>query len=223
MFGKPKETPTMRDTLDKLQETRELLEKKERVLQKKIDGELQKAKEYSKAKNKRAAIQCLKKKKMYEAQLETLSNFQLRIQDQEVMMEGATATYEVVGVMQTSSQVLKNVQKKMNIDDVDKTMDDINEQTDNIRAIQETLAQPVGIAAEFDDDELLNELEELDALEMDEELMAAPTAQVAAPDGKAEDALPSVPSRTPVAARQPARQAQKDDQDLEALKAEMAM
>ena len=37
-----------------------------------------------------------------------------------------------------------------NIDDVDKTMDEINEQTDSLRQIQEALAAPIGIA-DFDE------------------------------------------------------------------------
>jgi charged multivesicular body protein 4 len=59
-----------------------MLEKKEKVLQKKIALEIQKAKEFTRLKNKRAAIQCLKRKKLYEVQVEQLGNFQLRIHDQ---------------------------------------------------------------------------------------------------------------------------------------------
>ena len=101
-------------------QTLEMLEKKERVLQKKISQEIERAKEYTRLKNKRgylliilryflliwsfipqgywlwddmfcivcfiyympAAIQCLKKKKLYESQVEQLGKFQLRIHDQ---------------------------------------------------------------------------------------------------------------------------------------------
>jgi len=42
-----------------------MLEKKERLLQKKISAEVEKAKDYTKIKNKKAAIQCLKKKRLY--------------------------------------------------------------------------------------------------------------------------------------------------------------
>lgn len=38
-----------------------------------------------------------------------------------------------------------------NIDDVDKTMDEINEQTENMKQIQEALAAPIGAAADFDE------------------------------------------------------------------------
>lgn len=38
-----------------------------------------------------------------------------------------------------------------NIDDVDKTMDEINEQTENMKLIQEALSTPIGSAADFDE------------------------------------------------------------------------
>eukprot|EP00270_Netrium_digitus_P002444 TRINITY_DN1275_c0_g1_i1.p1 TRINITY_DN1275_c0_g1~~TRINITY_DN1275_c0_g1_i1.p1 ORF type:complete len:224 (+),score=85.46 TRINITY_DN1275_c0_g1_i1:199-870(+) len=219
IFGKPKEEPTMRDSLDKLAETREMLEKKEKVLQKKIAAELEKARDFTKQKNKRAALQCLKKKKLYESQIEALSNYQFRLQDQEVMLEGANATIGVVSAMKHSAQVLKNVQKQMNIDDVDKTMDEINEQTENMKMIQDALSQPVA-AAEFDEDELMMELEELEGLELDEQLLQPTTAQPAAATAQQ---LPSVPTRVPVAQKAKTPVMSEEEEELEKLKAEMAL
>ncbi|KAI3895524.1 hypothetical protein MKX03_022175, partial [Papaver bracteatum] len=53
MFGKPKEDSSALTTLDKLNETLEMLEKKEAVLLRKAGQEVEKAKEYTRAKNKR--------------------------------------------------------------------------------------------------------------------------------------------------------------------------
>ncbi|KAI8014819.1 hypothetical protein LOK49_LG05G02155 [Camellia lanceoleosa] len=55
---------------------------------------------------------------------------------------------------------MKAMQKATNIDDVDKTMDEVNEQTENMKQIQEALATPIGAASDFDEDELEAELEE---------------------------------------------------------------
>ncbi|KAL0406198.1 UNVERIFIED_CONTAM: Vacuolar protein sorting-associated protein [Sesamum latifolium] len=38
-----------------------------------------------------------------------------------------------------------------NIDDVDKTMNEINEQTENMKQIQEALSAPIGAATDFDE------------------------------------------------------------------------
>ncbi|GBG86947.1 hypothetical protein CBR_g44400 [Chara braunii] len=219
LFGKPKEEQSALPTLEKLKETLEMLEKKEAFMQKKIGMEIERAKEFTRLKNKRAAIQCLKRKKMYEVQVDNLANHQLRIHDQMILLESAKATTEVVDALRSGASAMKNIQKETNIDSVDKILDDINEQTETMKQIQQTLGEPVG-ASEFDEDELLNELEELEALEMEEEMLKPPAP------------LPAVPAR-PVAAAQtppraqaaPARTAvQKDDDDeeLEALQREMA-
>uniref|UniRef100_A0A7I4F1U7 Uncharacterized protein n=1 Tax=Physcomitrium patens TaxID=3218 RepID=A0A7I4F1U7_PHYPA len=111
LFGKPKEEPSTLSTLDKLNETLEMLEKKEKVLQKKIAMEIEKAKEFTSLKNKRAAIQCLKRKKLYEVQVEQLGNFQLRIHDQMIMLEGAKATTETVDALRSGASAMKAIQK----------------------------------------------------------------------------------------------------------------
>ncbi|KAI3860102.1 hypothetical protein MKX03_033802, partial [Papaver bracteatum] len=53
IFRKPKKEPDALSTLDKLHETLEMLEKKESLLLKKVSAEVDKAKEFSKAKNKK--------------------------------------------------------------------------------------------------------------------------------------------------------------------------
>lgn len=47
--------------------------------------------------------------------------------------------------------VVKLLVCSRNIDDVDKTMDEINEQTENMKQIQEALSTPIGAAADFDE------------------------------------------------------------------------
>ncbi|KAL0345141.1 UNVERIFIED_CONTAM: Vacuolar protein sorting-associated protein [Sesamum radiatum] len=56
ILGKPKQETNALATLDKLNETLEMLEKKESVLQKKASAEVEKAKAYTKAKNKRGTM-----------------------------------------------------------------------------------------------------------------------------------------------------------------------
>ncbi|XP_077234333.1 vacuolar protein sorting-associated protein 32 homolog 2-like [Tasmannia lanceolata] len=65
-----------------LNQNLEMLEEKENALQKKISTEVERAKHFTRTKNKQAALQCLKRKKFYEAQMEHLESYQLRIIDQ---------------------------------------------------------------------------------------------------------------------------------------------
>ncbi|KAL6335319.1 hypothetical protein AAG906_029561 [Vitis piasezkii] len=197
-------------TLDKLNETLEMLEKKERVLIKKASAEVEKAKEYTKAKNKRVcfwtAIQCLKRKRLYEQQIEQLGNFQLRIHDQMILLEGAKATTETVDALRTGAAAMKTMHKTTNIDDLDKTMDEINEQTENMKQFRKHCQLLL--------DELEAELEELEGAELEEQLLQPTTTAPAAPV--------SIP-----AGRQPARPAPQkstaEDDELAALQAELAL
>lgn len=210
MFGKPKQESNAVVTLDKLNETLEMLEKKEKVLLKKASAEVEKAKEYTRAKNKRSAIQCLKRKRLYEQQIEQLGNFQLRIHDQMIMLEGAKATTETVDALRTGAQAMKAMQKAVNIDDVDKTMDEINEQTENMKQIADALAAPIGASADFDEDELEAELEELEGAELEEQLLQPPAPSLYVPTGK-QSTRPAPRKNTP------------EEDELAELQAEMAL
>nr|GEU80382.1 vacuolar protein sorting-associated protein 32 homolog 2 [Tanacetum cinerariifolium] len=203
-------------------DTLEMLEKKEKVLLKKAGAEVDRAKEYTRAKDKKSAIRCLKRKKLYEQQIEQLGNFQLRIHDQMILLEGAKATTETVDALRTGAAAMKAMHKATNIDDVDKTMDEINEQSENMKQIQDALAAPMGLAADFDEDELEAELEELEGAELEEQLLrpttAAPTAPVPVPAPQ-QQTRPAPQQQT----RPAPRQNTAEDEELAALQAEMAL
>ncbi|KAL0733366.1 hypothetical protein Bca4012_009576 [Brassica carinata] len=152
----------------KKEDTLGMLEKKESLLLKRAAEEVERAKEFTCAKNKRAAMMCLKRKRVYEQQVEQLGNYQLRIHDQMIMIEGAKATTETVDALRIGASAMKAMQKATNIEDVDKTMNEINDQTDNMRQIQDSLSAPFG--SDFNEDELEAELEELESAELEEEL-----------------------------------------------------
>ncbi|XP_006662689.1 vacuolar protein sorting-associated protein 32 homolog 2-like isoform X3 [Oryza brachyantha] len=172
-------------TLDRLHETLEMLEKKECFLQKKASAEVERAKDYTKAKNKSAAIQCLKKKKLYETQIEQLSNFQLRVHDQIIMLESAKATTDIVDALRSGSSAVKAIHQSVSIDDIENAIGEANEQTENMRQIQEALATPIGASADFDDDELEAELEDLEEEELDNELPEPPQRTSMEPSARA--------------------------------------
>ncbi|CAN4076819.1 unnamed protein product [Withania somnifera] len=181
MFGKAKQETNALATLDKC------LIKRRRFYRRSC-CEFEKAKEFTREKNKRAAIQCLKRKRLYEQQIEQLGNFQLCIHDQMIMLEGAKATTEIVDALRTGAAAMKAMQKATNIEDVDKIMDEINEQTENMKMIQEALSTPIGAAADFDEDKLEAELEELEGAELEEQLLqpatTAPVAPINIPVGR---------------------------------------
>ena len=83
------------------------------------------------------------------------------------------------------------------------------------RQVQEALGQPVGFAAELDEDELEEELAELDALDVEDKLLDSELAR----ELEEEPAMPSVPLPSVPA---PAIAAD-EEAELKALQAEMEL
>ncbi|GAB2225351.1 hypothetical protein Droror1_Dr00006143 [Drosera rotundifolia] len=201
-------------TLEDLQETLETLKKRQKHLEKKVAAELKNAL-LLKDTNKKAALRSLRTKKRYEQEIETLMNSQQRIQDQMIMLESAKTTAATVDALRTGAATMKRMQKAMNIDDVDKTMDKINVQTENIKQIQKSLAAPFG-AIDIDEDELEAELEDLEAAEMEEQLLRpATTVAVTGPVRNPAPRQPACPA--------PQHLPKAEEEELAALQAEMAL
>uniref|UniRef100_A0A0E0F911 Charged multivesicular body protein 4b n=1 Tax=Oryza meridionalis TaxID=40149 RepID=A0A0E0F911_9ORYZ len=121
-------------TLDRLHETLEMLEKKECFLQKKASAEVERAKDYTKAKNKS----------------------------------------DTVDALRSGSSAVKAIHQSVSIDDIENAIEEANEHTENMRQIQEALATPIGASADFDEDELEAELEDLEEEELENELPEPP-------------------------------------------------
>ncbi|XP_019199557.1 PREDICTED: vacuolar protein sorting-associated protein 32 homolog 2-like [Ipomoea nil] len=207
-------------SLDKLNETLVSLEKKEKVLQKKAAEETERAKEFTRVKNKRGALQCLKRKKLFEQQIEQLFNFQLRIHDQMIMIEGAKVTTGTVEALRTGAAAMKAMEKTMNIDYVDKTLDEVNEQTENIRQIQEALAAPLGSAVDFDEDELEAELDALKIDDLEEQLLQPATSTIPATPVH----IPPVEQSAQTSSRTGERDKEKEEEEeVATLQTEMAL
>lgn len=202
------------NTIQQLTEHEEQLEKRKALLEKRIEGELEKAREFTKQKKKNQALACLKKKKLLENEVTNLDNMIMRVIEQRTMLEGQRTTVEIVSTMHKAAITAKENMKEMKIGDVDKVLDEISEATDQMRQMQDALANPTGFAADMDEDELLGELEELEATELDKELLEpAPVPTTKVPGDK----LPSAPQRQKA---QPAKT--QEELELEALQAELA-
>lgn len=213
--SKPSAANQTINAIQNLSEREEQLEKRKSLLEKRVNEELEKAKEFTRQKKKSQALLALKKKKMYEQQLEQLDTLILRVNEQKMMLENQRTTADVVSSMHQAATASKNTMKEMKIENVDQIMDEIQEQNDQMRMISDAISQPTGLAAELDEDELLGELEDLEAEELDKQLLKpAPVPATAAPTPATK--LPSVP-------QQPAAAKTQEELELEQLQAELAM
>lgn len=208
------------DAIQKLGETEELLVKRRNLLEKKVDQETERAKEFTRLKNKRAALQALKKRKLYESQLESVENNIMRVNEQQMMLENQRTTVETVSALSNAAKASKQTMHEMKVDDVDEVLANINEQNDAMEQINAAMGQPIGPSADIDEDDLEKEFEDMQAEQLDEELLepaAVPSTRVPAQEQR----LPSVPAgRAP--ARPPPKRTPEED-ELEALQAEMAL
>ncbi|XP_061582605.1 charged multivesicular body protein 4b-like [Cololabis saira] len=206
--GKGGKAPTPQEAIQKLRETEEMLAKKQDFLEKKIDQELLTAKKNG-TKNKRAALQALKRKKRYEKQLAQIDGTLSTIEFQREALENANTNTEVLKNMGFAAKAMKAAHENMDIDKVDDLMADITEQQEVAQEICDVISKPIGFGEEFDEDELMTELEELEQEELDRNLLEI--------EGTEDVTLPSVPS-TSLPSRPAAKKEEEEDDmaDLEA-------
>ncbi|KAG7519861.1 charged multivesicular body protein 4b [Solea senegalensis] len=177
--------PSPQEAIQKLRETEEMLTKKQEFLEKKIEHELQIAKKNG-TKNKRAALQALKRKKRYEKQLLQIDGTLSTIEFQRDALENANTNTEVLKNMGFAAKAIKSAHENLDIDKVDELMQDITEQQEMAQEISDIISKPVGFGEEFDEDELLAELDELEQEQLDKNLL-----EIGGPENVP---LPNVPS-----------------------------
>ncbi|KDR12954.1 charged multivesicular body protein 4b [Zootermopsis nevadensis] len=214
LFGGKKgdKQPTTGEAIQKLRETEEMLIKKQDFLEKKIEQEIAVARKNG-TKNKRAAIQALKRKKRYEKQLQQIDGTLSTIEMQREALEGANTNTNVLQTMKSAADALKAAHQHMDVDQVHDMMDDIAEQQDVAKEISEAISNPVAFGQDVDEDELERELEELEQEELDKELLGV---------GPSVDELPSVPTAdiakpTPTKTKAKSRAEEEEDEYMKEL------
>lgn len=181
LFGKKKANPSANgsgpvqspvDTIKLLRENLGTLEKREEHIQKKIDAALQEARLKSQKKDKNGALFALKRKKMYEAEVAKLQGARITLDSQILALESAAVNLETFRAMKAGANTMKGMRGNIDADKVDEMMDDIQEEKDIHDAIADAISRPGQDM--FNDEELLNELAELDALELEEAVHSTP-------------------------------------------------
>ncbi|KAF9617401.1 hypothetical protein IFM89_036322 [Coptis chinensis] len=186
IFGKPNQETKVLTYWDKVDKALERHKKEENDYLEKISAEVEMAKEFSRAKNKRGAIHCLRRKRVYEQQVEHLEKCQLLILNQ------LTKLTLIRGVA-----VMEAMQKAVKIDGMIEQTEDSKlilyalltpigsfanfDETDDLKLIQDALSTPLSSSADFDLHELEAELKELEKVDLVEQLPAVsqPTNSIA--------------------------------------------
>ncbi|XP_011207234.1 charged multivesicular body protein 4c [Bactrocera dorsalis] len=209
MFGGKKEVaPTTGEAIQKLRETENMLIKKQEFLESKIEEELNIARKNA-SKNKRVALQALKKKKRLEKQLQQIDGTLSTIEMQREALESANTNTAVLTTMKNAADALKAAHKNMDVDNVHDMMDDIAEQQDVAREISDAISNPVAFGADLDDEDLERELDELEQEEFDKKVIGIPEPNVTLPEVPADEMPEKIPEKKKATA--PASTAQEND------------
>lgn len=154
---------------------------------------------------------------MHEKNLEGLQGQIDSLESQLNAIESANLNFETMKAMKQGSKALKHIHGNMNIDKVDQTMDEIEEQVTLGQEINNAISRPLA-GLELDDDELNDELENLEQEVLEEKMVTgAGRAPVSIPGGA--DKAAKAP-----ASKAPAQQEDSDEEEeLRRLQAEMAL
>eukprot|EP00736_Rhodelphis_marinus_P005968 Rmarinus@m.16459 len=202
LFGKAKKTQAQNpgETIAKMKETLNTMEKRSNHLNKRIDQERLTAKQMLAKKQKPRAMLALKKKKMLETQQQNVSNQVYKLESMIHRLEEMHSNIGVFQAMQQGNQAMKSTMRQLNVDNVDKVMDELHDNFDRAQEVTDVLAQPVG-EVDIDDDDIMAELAELEGEIIDEQMLQTPVPSVKVPDASREaDILgeaPAVPTHVP--------------------------
>ncbi|RNF13881.1 charged multivesicular body protein 4 [Trypanosoma conorhini] len=215
--GKPAGAPgSVSQTLEKLDSAFELLEKREGVLEKKMEAELARAKQYYAKKNTQAAMQCMKRKKAFEEQLTNIAAQKQNLETLKFTLQNQNMNNELLDVQQRVKQELRERNKKMDADRVEDNMEELQEEMEKANAVAEALRQPLDNQP-LDEEELMKEfMAELHTSAALEGAEAAPEKKESSP---ALPAMPSVPASKLPSAK--TRQEEEEEEALRALEAEL--
>ncbi|KAL5709145.1 hypothetical protein ACHQM5_019865 [Ranunculus cassubicifolius] len=206
VFGVKKDKeppPSLNDATDRINKRGETVDEKI----KRLDVELGKYKEQLKKTRpgpaqeavKARAMRVLKQKRMYEGQRDMLYNQTFNLDQVAFAAEGIKDAQQTMTALKSANKELKGMMKTVKIQDIDSMQDEMMDLMDVSNEIQESLGRSYSVPDDIDEDELLGELDALEA-DMGTETESDGVPSYLQPDTSDLDSelnLPAAPSGVP--------------------------
>ncbi|XP_043691520.1 vacuolar protein sorting-associated protein 60.1-like isoform X2 [Telopea speciosissima] len=204
IFGAKKEKeppPSIQDASNRLNTRGENVDEKI----KKLDAELTRYREQIKKTRpgpaqeavKARAMRVLKQKRMYEEQRDMLYNQTFNLDQVSFAAEGLKDAQQTMSSLKSANKELKGMMKTVNIQDIDNMQDEMMDLMDVSTEIQESLGRSYSVPDDIDEEELMGELDALEA-DMGMETESDGVPSYLQPDNEldveSELKLPSAPS-----------------------------
>merc|ERR1711976_765703 len=142
-----------------------------------------------------------------EGQLAQIDNTLTTIEFQKESLMNARANAEILSTMKTAGNAMKTIHKEVGgIAKIEDIMADIEESNMIAGEISEAISRPIGTMDDFDEDDLMAELEDLEQEDLDDNLITAGVSNIQMPS------LPAVPQNN-----LPQVEGKQKEEDLEDL------
>jgi charged multivesicular body protein 4 len=178
LFNKKKKAPNLGQSINQLRDSINALDKRESYLQKQAQLALENAKMKSKKGDKRGALYELKRKKMFEHQMEGMYGKRVNLETQIMALQNTVTNKEVMDAMKQSRDAFSAHVSDKIVEEVSEIVDDIEENLGLLNEMDEALSQPVhNIFDETNLDEELEQLEHLAQVEEEESTIEIPSVE----------------------------------------------
>ena len=162
------------------------------------------------------ALFALKRKKLYEAEIDKIGNIKMTLETQVMNLESAAQNAATFKAMHAGKDAMKTINTEVGIEKVDDLMDEIREEMEQADEISNALAQPVDPLM-MDEDDLLAELANLEAEDVEEQLLMQPNKAAATVEDQFH--MPDVPSTVLPTIKNATKE---EEEELKMLEAELA-
>ena len=155
-------TPTIAKSINESFETVDGLIAKRLQLLHKAHNCLNEAKEHKKNGQTGRAMSCMKQKQQYEQQSSVYEGMIANMEKTSMALESTATSVQVAKTMKEGTMQMKDLLKEVNIDDIDKIADDLDDSMRDVSDMSNALSRPLGVTDPEEDEMILKQMEEWD-------------------------------------------------------------